>query len=64
MTSESVMVPTRYTHQRLGTMIGSKRVAVTRAFNLLRQKRAVEIKRRHIYIKDADALERIASARE
>jgi hypothetical protein len=37
VTNDGVMIPTRYTHDRLGTMIGAKRVAVSRAFNLLRQ---------------------------
>jgi CRP/FNR family transcriptional regulator len=62
VTKEGVMVPTRYTHERLGTMIGAKRVAVTRAFNQLRQAEAVELKRRYIHIKDKDALKRIAGA--
>jgi CRP/FNR family transcriptional regulator, cyclic AMP receptor protein len=63
MTREGVMVPTRYTHEQLGTMIGTKRVAVTRAFNFLRQEGAVELKERHIYIRDMEALKRIADAR-
>jgi CRP/FNR family transcriptional regulator, cyclic AMP receptor protein len=62
VTGEDVMVPTRYTQERLGTMIGAKRVAVTRAFNHLRNARAVEVKRRHIHITDAEALKRIADA--
>lgn len=62
VTKEGVMIPTRYTHERLGTMVGAKRVAVSRAFNQLRQTGAVELKRRHIYIKDKEALEGIASA--
>jgi CRP/FNR family transcriptional regulator, cyclic AMP receptor protein len=61
VTREGVMVATRYTHERFGTMIGAKRVAVSRAFKLLRQTGAVEISRRHILIKDAEALKRIAS---
>ena len=61
LTEEGVMIPTRYTHERLGTMIGAKRVAVSRAFNLLRQQGAVESRRRHIHIKDMETLERIAS---
>jgi CRP/FNR family cyclic AMP-dependent transcriptional regulator len=63
MTREGAMVPTRYTHEQLGTMIGAKRVAVTRAFNLLRQMGAVELKERHIYIRDMEALKRIADTR-
>ena len=62
VTREGVLVPTRYTHERLGTMVGAKRVAVTRAFNELRQAGAVELKRRHIYIKDKEVLERIANS--
>jgi CRP/FNR family cyclic AMP-dependent transcriptional regulator len=61
LTEEGVMIPTRYTHDRLGTMIGAKRVSVSRAFNLLRQRGAVETRRRHIHIKDMETLERIAS---
>jgi CRP/FNR family transcriptional regulator len=60
VTREGVMVPTRYTHERFGTMIGAKRVAVSRAFKLLRQTGAVETSRRHILIKDTEALKRIA----
>jgi CRP/FNR family cyclic AMP-dependent transcriptional regulator len=62
VTKEGIMVPTRYTHERLGTMIAAKRVAVTRAFNHLRQAGAVEVKQRHIHIKDRKALTRIANA--
>src|SRR5918997_2107008 len=63
MTKEGAIVPSRYTHERLGTMIGAKRVAVTRAFNLLRQEGAMELKERHIYIRDMEALKRIADAK-
>lgn len=62
MTKEGIMVPTRYTHEQLGTMIAAKRVAVTRAFNHLRQAGAVEVRQRHIHIKDQEALKRIADA--
>jgi CRP/FNR family cyclic AMP-dependent transcriptional regulator len=61
MTQEGIRVSSRYTHERLGTMIGAKRVAVTRAFNLLRQEGAVELKDRYIYITDEEALRRIAA---
>jgi CRP-like cAMP-binding protein len=61
VTREGVIVTTRYTHERFGTMIGAKRVAVSRAFNLLRQTGAVETSRRQILIKDTEALKRIAS---
>jgi CRP/FNR family cyclic AMP-dependent transcriptional regulator len=63
MTREGAMVPTRYTHEQLGTMIGAKRVAVTRAFNLLRQEEAVELKERHIYIRNMETLESIADTK-
>jgi CRP/FNR family transcriptional regulator len=60
VTKGGIMVPTRYTHERLGTMIAAKRVAVSRAFNQLRQEGAVEVEQRYIYIKDKEALERTA----
>jgi len=43
-------IPAHYTHERLGTMIGANRVAVTRAFGLLQDEGAVELKRRLIYV--------------
>lgn len=60
VSSEGIRISTRYTQERLATMIGAKRVAVTRAFNLLRQSGAVELKDRHIYIKDPQSLKRMA----
>jgi CRP/FNR family transcriptional regulator, cyclic AMP receptor protein len=54
------MIPTRYTHQQLASMVGSNREAITRAFGRLRKAGAVEIRDRHIYVTDADALERYA----
>jgi CRP/FNR family cyclic AMP-dependent transcriptional regulator len=60
MSREGIRISTRYTQERLATMIGAKRVAVTRAFNLLRQNGAVELKERYIYVKDPQALKRIA----
>jgi CRP/FNR family transcriptional regulator, cyclic AMP receptor protein len=53
-------IPTRYTHQQLASMVGSNREAITRAFGRLRKAGAVEIRDRHIYVTDADALERYA----
>ena len=58
----AVMVPTRYTHERLGTMIAAKRVSVSRAFNQLQRTGAVEVKGRRIHLKDEEALKRIADA--
>lgn len=54
-------VPAHYTHQRLGTMIGATRGAVTRAFGLLQDEGVVELKRRRIYVRDIDALRRSAA---
>jgi CRP-like cAMP-binding protein len=53
-------ISTRYTHQQLASMVGSNREAVTRAFGKLRKAGAVEIRDRHIYVTDADELERYA----
>ncbi len=59
----SRMIPTRYTHQQLASMVGSNREAITRAFGRLREAGAVEIRDRYIYVTDADELERYADAR-
>jgi len=53
-------IPTRYTHQQLASMVGSNREAITRALGRLRKAGAVEIRDRHIYVTDADELERYA----
>ena len=55
-----IRVPTRYTHEHLGTMIGANREAVTRAFGRLQDEGAVQIRRRTIYVNDVEALERAA----
>lgn len=55
-------IPSRYTHERLGTMIGAKRVAVSRAFAGLRQAGAVEQRDRMIRVRDMEALEHAAEA--
>jgi CRP/FNR family transcriptional regulator, cyclic AMP receptor protein len=60
MTRQDVKIPHHYTHERLGTMIGANREAVTRAFRLLQDQGAVELRRRLIHIKDIDALRRAA----
>lgn len=57
---EGYKVPARYTHRQLATMIGSKRETVAKAFTLLQQAGAVELKRRRIHVKDAEALKRVA----
>ena len=42
-------------------MIGAKRVAISRALGRLRAAGALEVKQLHIYLKDEEVLERIAS---
>jgi CRP/FNR family transcriptional regulator, cyclic AMP receptor protein len=56
------MIPTRYTHQLLASMVGSNREALTRALGRLRKAGAVEVRNRRIHVTDADALERLAEA--
>jgi CRP-like cAMP-binding protein len=55
-----IRIPTRYTHEHLGTMIGANREAVTRAFGRLQVEGALQIRRRLIYVDDLEALERVA----
>jgi CRP/FNR family transcriptional regulator len=56
MTKEGPMIPTRYTHKQLGSMVGSNREAVTRALGDLQEAGAIEVKARHLYVRDFDAL--------
>jgi CRP/FNR family transcriptional regulator, cyclic AMP receptor protein len=60
VSGRGLKVPTRYSHQHLGTMIGVSREAVTRAFAQLQDEGAVELVRRNIYVTDREALKRIA----
>ncbi len=53
-------IPTHYTHEYLGTVINANRETVTRAFAWLQNEEVVELHRRHIYVTDMEALERIA----
>ena len=62
VTNESYRIPTRYTHEQLASMIGCKRVSVSRAFARLKEAGAVELKERHIVVKDLKALEDLAEA--
>src|SRR5919112_1854713 len=55
-----ISIPTRYSHEHLGTMIGANREAVTRAFGRLQDDGALQIRRRIIYVEDVEALERAA----
>lgn len=58
----SYRLATRYTHEQLGTMIGAKRVAVSRAFAHLKEAGAVEFKSRYVHIIDMDALKETSKA--
>jgi CRP/FNR family cyclic AMP-dependent transcriptional regulator len=62
VSSESYRIPTHYTHEQLGTMIGCKRVAVSRAFSRLKEGGAVQLKERHIIVKDIEALKHLSEA--
>jgi CRP/FNR family transcriptional regulator, cyclic AMP receptor protein len=53
-------IRTRYTHEQLATMIGARRVAVSRAMGVLRRIGAVEVKGRRVYLKDQAVLRRAA----
>ena len=60
MSYEGPMIPTRYTHRQLGSMIGANREAVTRAIKELREEGCIEVRSRQIYVKDFGALRRCA----
>jgi CRP/FNR family transcriptional regulator, cyclic AMP receptor protein len=60
--SESYRIPTHYTHEQLASMIGCKRVAVSRAFRKLKEEGAVDLKERRIIVKDIDVLKGLAEA--
>jgi CRP/FNR family transcriptional regulator len=53
-------IVSRYTHEQLATMIGAKRVAVTRAFGRLQDTGCVRLQRRQIYVIDLATLRRVA----
>jgi CRP-like cAMP-binding protein len=59
-TGTGYRIPAHYTHQRLGTMIGTNREAVTRTFGVLQDEGVVELRRRLIYVMDLQALKRVA----
>jgi CRP/FNR family transcriptional regulator, cyclic AMP receptor protein len=60
VSAQGYSIPSLYTHDQLGSMIGATRVAVTRAMGKLRDVGAVEVDRKHVLIKDTVALARIA----
>ncbi|MDP9454200.1 MAG: Crp/Fnr family transcriptional regulator [Actinomycetota bacterium] len=60
VTREGHKIPTRYTHALLGTMVGANRDTVTRAFAVLKEAGAVELRDRLILVPDLGALERAA----
>ena len=55
-----ISIPTRYSHEHLGTMVGANREAVTMAFGRLQDEGAVQVRWRLIYVEDLQALERAA----
>jgi CRP/FNR family transcriptional regulator, cyclic AMP receptor protein len=57
-TPTSYKIPTRYTHQQLGSMIGANREAVTRALARLRELGVLHVKRRYIHVEDIETLKR------
>jgi CRP-like cAMP-binding protein len=60
-TGTGYRIPSHYTHETLGTMIGTKRAAVTRAFGILQDEGVVELRRRLIYVTDIEGLKRAAA---
>ena len=62
VSSESYRIPTRYTQEQIASMIGCKRVAVSRAFSRLKEIGAVQLKERHIIVKDLVALKSLSEA--
>jgi CRP-like cAMP-binding protein len=58
---EGIKLKNSYTHEELATMVGSKRVAVTRAFKELKRS-GVDLQKRHIRVADMAALRQAAAA--
>ncbi len=55
VSNEGLKISTRYTHEELAAMIGSRRVAITRALRDLKNN-GVEMRSRHIHVRDMEAL--------
>ena len=53
-------LPSAYTHEELGAMVGANRVAVTRALGRPQEEGMVEVRRRRIHVRDQEALRRLA----
>jgi len=53
-------LPTAYTHEELGTMVGAGREAVTRALGQFQDEGVVELVSRRIRVRDPEQLRRIA----
>ncbi|MGI8909940.1 MAG: Crp/Fnr family transcriptional regulator [Rubrobacteraceae bacterium] len=62
VSGESYRITTRYTHEQLASMIGARRVAVSRAFSHLKKSGVVEFKNRYIHIMNMDALREASHA--
>ena len=58
--AHSVRIPTHYTRQHLGTMIGANREVVTMPFGQLQDEGIVELRRRLIYFPNVEVLKRRA----
>jgi len=63
MSREGIRIETPHTRRQLGTIIGAKREAVTRAMTGLQEEGAIEVVRRRIHIKNHEALRREAEGR-
>ncbi len=53
-------ITAHYTHEQLASMIGAKRVAVTRAFGTLQDIGCVQLLRRQVHVTDLATLSRLA----
>ncbi len=60
MSKEGAMIPTHYTHKQLASMVGANRESVTRAFAQLQDRGSIEVRSRHVYVKDFETLRREA----
>jgi CRP/FNR family transcriptional regulator, cyclic AMP receptor protein len=63
VTREGYRIPFHYTQEELATMIGARRVSVTRAFGQLQAEGAVVLKERRIHVRDIEALKLIGGRR-